>query len=354
MRAAVDNRSAQASERGAADGLRVGGKSVAGQLIDAHGRVVNDLRLSVTPRCNFRCTYCDPLGVGSHEPPGTLSAEYFEIILEAAAGLGMRSVRFTGGEPLLRKDLPRLIRAARAMRGVEDVAVTTNASALEKRLAALLDAGLDRVNISLDAVDPEVFKVSTGGGDIERVWRGVAAAEAAGLSPLKLNAVVLRGVNDSQIPALAALTRDKPYHVRYIEYMHLDNAAFGTYDARFMPGSEIRAAVEAAHGPLEPVPTDPSAPARLFAVPGWPGRIGFINPVSEPFCSACSRMRVTSDGMLRPCLLNDREFDLKPALAADDPIAAVQEMFLIAAGRKVASGLTAPVERPRTMVAIGG
>lgn len=336
-------------------------------LIDAHGRVVKDLRLSVTPRCNFRCTYCDPMGIGAHEPPGTLLAEHFDVILRAAVGLGMESVRFTGGEPLLRKDLPELIAlahqafdSARAAAsgghsaGSADVAITTNASALAKRLPDLLAAGLRRVNISLDAVDPDVFSLATGGGDIAKVWAGIQAVEAAALTPLKLNAVVLRGVNDGQVPALAALTRDKPYHVRYIEYMHLDNASFGTYDSRFVPGSEIRAAVEAAHGPLEAVPTDPSAPARLYTVPGWPGRIGFINPVSEPFCSACSRMRVTSDGMLRPCLLNDREFDLKPALLADDPLTAVQEVFLLAAGRKVASGLTAPIERPRTMVAIGG
>jgi len=350
------------------------------QLIDAHGRVVKDLRLSVTPRCNFRCTYCDPLGNGSHEPPGTLLAEHFGIILRAAVGLGMESVRFTGGEPLLRKDLPELIAlahqafdAAFAARsssraggatddaasrvhapGSADVAVTTNASALARRLPALLAAGLRRVNISLDAVDPAVFSLATGGGDFAKVWAGIEAVEAAGLTPLKLNAVVLRGVNDDQVPALAALTRDKPYHVRFIEYMHLDNASFGAYDSRFVPGSEIRAAVEAVHGRLQSVPTEPSAPARLFAVPGWSGRIGFINPVSEPFCSACSRMRVTSDGMLRPCLLNDREFDLKPALAAADPVAAVQEVFLLAAGRKVASGLTAPTARPRTMVTIGG
>ncbi|HLU83758.1 MAG TPA: GTP 3',8-cyclase MoaA, partial [Trueperaceae bacterium] len=287
------------------------------RLVDAHGRVVKDLRLSVTPRCNFRCTYCDPMGSGSHEPPGTLLAEHFSVILRAAVGLGMESVRFTGGEPLLRKDLPELIRLAHQafdesdtaassghLPGSADVAITTNASALAKRLPDLLAAGLRRVNISLDAVDPEVFRLATGGGDFGKVWSGIEAVEAAGLTPLKLNAVVLRGVNDGQVPALAALTRDKPYHVRYIEYMHLDNAAFGIYDSRFMPGSEIRAAVEAEFGPLKPVPTDPSAPARLFAVPGWAGRIGFINPVSEPFCSACSRMRVTSDGMLRPCLLN--------------------------------------------------
>src|SRR5690606_8077749 len=126
------------------------------------------------------------------------------------------------------------------------------------------------------------------------------------------------------------------------------------YDARFVAGSEIRAAVEPAHGELESVPTDPSAPARLFRVPGRPGNVGFLNPVSEPFCSACRRLRAPADGTLRPCLLNDREFDLKPALLAADPVRAVQEVFVLAAGRKVASGLTAPVERPRTMVAIGG
>lgn len=330
------------------------------RLIDAHGRIVNDLRISVTPRCNFRCAYCDPMGIGAHEPPGTLLAEHFGVILRAAVGLGMRSVRFTGGEPLLRKDLPKLIELAHeafAEASAEpdpDIAITTNASALRQRLPDLTAAGLRRVNISLDAIDPVVFRLVTGGGDLAKVLAGIEAVEAAGLTPVKVNAVVLRGVNDSQVPALAALARDKPWHVRFIEYMHLDNAAFGVYDERFVPGSEIRAAVEAAHGALTPALSDPSAPARLFSLPGWLGRIGFINPVSEPFCSSCSRMRVTSDGMLRPCLLNDREVDLKPALLADDPVAAVQEMFLLAAGRKVASGFTTPVERPRTMVAIGG
>lgn len=336
-------------------------------LVDAHGRVVNDLRVSVTPRCNFRCAYCDPLGVGAHEPPGTLLAEHFGVILRAAAGLGMRSVRLTGGEPLLRKDLPELLKLASEAfaegaslegagvdAGGADIALTTNASALAKRLPELLAAGLKRVNVSLDAIDPKVFRAITGGGDVTRVLAGIAAAESAGLTPIKVNAVVLRGVNDSQVAALAGLALERRWHVRFIEYMHLDNAAFGTYDERFVSGSEIRAAVEAAHGPLAPVPADPSAPARLFEVPGWAGKIGFINPVSEPFCGTCSRMRVTSDGMLRPCLLNDRELDLKPALASEDPVAAVQQVFLTAAGRKVASGLTAPTERPRTMVAIGG
>jgi GTP 3',8-cyclase len=325
-----------------------------GSLVDRHGRVVRDLRVSVTPRCNFRCHYCDPLGAGGHEPPGTLSVDRIAVVLRAAAALGMSSIRFTGGEPLLRKELPAMIRVAKGELGIPDVAVTTNASALEQRLPELQDAGLDRLNISIDALDPDVFRDITQGGDVGRVWRGIEATAAAGMTPVKLNTVVMRGLNDGEIAALARLTAERPFHVRFIEYMHLNNVGASAYRDRFMAGADIRARVEAAVGELEPVDTDPSAPARLFRVPGWPGAIGFINPVTEPFCGACSRMRVTSDGMLRPCLLTDREYELRNALAADDPVAAVIERFLVGAHRKVASGLTAPVDRPRTMVAIGG
>ncbi len=324
------------------------------ELVDRYGRIVRDLRLSVTPRCNFRCAYCDPLGAGAHEPPGTLSVDQVRVVLRAAAALGMTSVRFTGGEPLLRKELPAMIRIAKHELGLPDVAVTTNASALEQRLGELLEAGLDRVNISLDALDPEVFRTITQGGDAARVWRGIEAVARAGLTPVKLNTVVMRGVNDGEVVPLARLTERRPFHVRFIEYMHLNNAAASAYQQNFMPGADIRALVEASVGELEPVETDPSAPARLFRVPGWPGAVGFINPVSEPFCGACSRMRVTSDGMLRPCLLNDHELELRSALNEPDPVAAVIDRFLVAAHRKVASGLTAPTERRRTMVAIGG
>ncbi|HKI55570.1 MAG TPA: GTP 3',8-cyclase MoaA [Trueperaceae bacterium] len=325
-----------------------------GGLVDRFGRVVRDLRVSVTPRCNFRCHYCDPLGAGGHEPPGTLGVEQVGTVLRAAAALGMSSVRFTGGEPLLRKELPAMIRIAKGELELPDVAVTTNASALERRLPELLDAGLDRLNISLDALDPEVFRAITQGGDFARVWRGIEAATDAGLTPVKLNTVVMRGLNDGEIVPLARLAEEGELHVRFIEYMHLNNAAVADYRVRFMAGADIRARIEAAFGALEPVETDPSAPARLFRVPGWRGAIGFINPVTEPFCGACSRMRVTSDGMLRPCLLTDREFELRSALAEADPVAAVIDRFLLGAGRKVASGITAPTERPRTMVAIGG
>jgi GTP 3',8-cyclase len=322
-------------------------------LIDQHDRVVRDLRVSVTPRCNLRCSYCDPLGMGHKDPLGTVSVVDVRHVVEAAVGLGMTSVRFTGGEPLLRRELPEMIAHARAA-GVEDVAITTNATLLKRRLPELLDAGLQRVNISLDAVDEAVFNRTTGGGSSKPVWAGIDELLSRGLHPVKLNAVVMRGVNDSEVTRLAALTETMPLHVRFIEYMHLNNADSEQYKKSFVLGREIRALVELKFGVLEPVPTDPSAPARLFKVPGWRGAVGFINPVSEPFCGACSRMRLTSDAKLRPCLLNDREFDLRPALLADEPVAAIQEMFLVAAHRKVASGITTPTQRPRTMVAIGG
>ena len=322
-------------------------------LIDQHGRVIRDLRISVTPRCNFRCSYCDPLGDGYKDPLGTVSVKDIEHVIDAAVGLGVTSVRFTGGEPLLRKELPEMIAYTRAA-GIEDVAITTNATLLKRRLPELLDAGLVRVNISLDAVDEAVFKQATGGGSSKPVWASIHELLSLGLHPVKINAVVMRGVNDSEVTRLAALTETLPLHVRFIEYMHLNNADSESYHESFVAGKEIRSRVEEAFGILETVPTDPSAPARLFKVPGWAGAIGFINPVSEPFCGACSRMRLTSDAKLRPCLLNDREFDLRPALLEAEPVAAIQEMFLVAAHRKVASGITTPTQRPRTMVAIGG
>ena len=247
-------------------------------LTDRYGRVIRDLRISVTPRCNYKCFYCDPLGSSFKDPTGTVSVADVAHVVEAAAGLGMTSVRFTGGEPLLRKELPQMLRHAKQVVGIPDVAITTNASLLKRRLPDLLDAGLDRVNISLDAVDPEAFRRATQGGEIKQVWDGVEAVEAAGLTPVKLNAVVIKGINDEQIVPLAELTRGKPYHVRFIEYMHLNNAEPGAYHAHFMPGKAIRAVVEETFGQLEPVPTDVSAPARLFTVPGWAGKIGFINP----------------------------------------------------------------------------
>lgn len=322
-------------------------------LIDQHGRVVRDLRLSVTPRCNYACFYCDPLREGAKDPVGTVSVADVDVILEAAVALGIESVRFTGGEPLLRRELPEMIALAKK-HGIPDIAMTTNASLLARRLPDLLDAGLDRINVSLDAADADAFREATGGGTIAQVWDGIRAAEQAGMTPIKLNAVVVRGINDDQLVPLAELTRERAWHVRFIEYMHLNNAEPDAYRARFVAGAESRERIETAFGPLTTVPTDPSAPARLFRADGFAGALGFIDPVSSPFCGACSRMRVTSDARLRPCLLTDREYPMREALMASDPVSAVIDAFLVAAHRKVASGVTAPVVRDRTMVAIGG
>jgi len=323
-------------------------------LIDQHGRVVRDLRISVTPRCNYACFYCDPMREGAKDPIGTVSVDDIDVILTAAVQLGIESVRFTGGEPLLRRELPEMIELAKRKHAVPDVALTTNASLLARRLPDLLEAGLDRINVSLDAADAEAFREATGGGTIQQVWDGIRAAEEADLTPIKLNAVVVRDINDDQLVPLAELTRERPWHVRFIEYMHLNNADPDAYRDRFVSGAESRERIEDALGELETVPTDPSAPARLYRVPGFAGAIGFIDPVSQPFCGACSRMRVTSDAKLRPCLLTDREYPMREALNAPDPVAAVIDAFLVAAHRKVASGITSPVQRDRTMVAIGG
>jgi len=323
-------------------------------LVDQYGRVVRDLRISITPRCNYRCFYCDPLGEGSLEPQNTVSIKDVANVIEAASNLGLSSVRFTGGEPLLHKGLAKMISHAKHVVGIKDVAITTNASLLARRLPELLEAGLDRVNISLDAVTPEVFNTATQGGDIEQVWRGIEAVERAGLEPVKLNAVIVRDINETEITSLAELTREKPYHVRFIEYMHLNNAEPEAWQNSFISGKEARVMIEQEFGPLSPVTNDPSAPARLFCIPGWSGAIGFINPISEPFCGACSRMRLTSDGKIRPCLMTDREIDAREALNNGNPIEALQDLFLVAAHRKVASGVITPVHRPRTMIAIGG
>ena len=324
-------------------------------LIDRFGRVIRDLRISVTPRCNFHCTYCDPLHEGhGFEPRGTLSVRDVDNFVKASALLGLDAARFTGGEPLLRKELPEMMANARATPGVKDIAVTTNGTLFRRRHKELLDAGLNRINISLDALDPHVFKLATGGGDVHTVLDAIDLALELQLHPVKINAVSIRGVNDQEIVRMAQMSLERPLHVRFIEYMHLNNAQLDVYKSAFLPGKEVRAMIEQAFGPLEEVPTDPSSPARVYKVPGSPGSLGFINPISEPFCGACSRMRLTADRKVRPCLLTDRELDASAAFDADNPIEALIDVLLEAAHRKGRMGDILPHIRERTMVAIGG
>ncbi len=324
------------------------------KLIDNYGRVLRDLRISITPRCNYHCVYCHPLGMEMSDPPGTVTTDDVRHFLHAAARLGMDAVRFTGGEPLVRRELPEMIEAAAATPGVRDVAVTTNGTLFRRRHKELLAAGLSRVNISIDAVNPDVFRNLTRGGEIAQVWDAIELALELELHPVKLNAVVIGGINDQEVGDLAALSVDRPLHVRFIEYMHLNNAPFDEYQRQFVSGAETRRRIEERFGPLEEVPTDPSSPARVWKVAGSQGTIGFINSVSEPFCSNCTRLRLTSDKKIRPCLLTDLELDIAWAFEADDPVAALQEALLAAAGKKPRQGSTLPTVRERVMLGIGG
>jgi len=288
------------------------------------------------------------------DPPGTLGVEDVAYFLEAAALLGLSAVRFTGGEPLVRKELPQMIERAHSTPGVEDVAITTNGLLFARRAKELVAAGLKRVNISIDAITPEVFRALTRGGEVKRVWEAIERALELGLHPVKLNAVVIRGMNELEAVPLARLTLDRPLHMRFIEYMHLDNSDPEEYKRRFVPGRETRARIEEAFGPLEPVPHDPSSPARVYRIQGALGTVGFINPVTEPFCSHCSRLRLTSDKRLRPCLLTDLEMDIAWAFQAENPVEALVDAILIATNRKPAFGNTLPTLRERVMVGIGG
>ncbi|RIH87928.1 GTP 3',8-cyclase [Meiothermus luteus] len=323
------------------------------KLIDPYGRIIKDLRLSVTTRCNLRCLYCQPLGYEQAEPPGAITVEEVRLFLQAMQRLGLESVRFTGGEPLVRKELPQMIAAAAEL-GIPDIAITTNGLLFARKAKELAEAGLKRINLSMDAVTPEVFRAMTRGGQIEKVWEAIEAAWTLGMHPVKINAVMIRGMNEGEVIPLASLSLEHPLEVRFLEYMHLDNSNPELYHARFIPGAETKARIEAHFGPLERVEHDPTAPARVYRIPGAVGRVGFINPVTEPFCSSCSRLRLTADKKIRPCLLTELEMEIAWAFAAPNPIEALVDAILIATNRKPAFGNTLPTLRERLMVGIGG
>ena len=297
---------------------------------DRFGRRIDYLRLSLTDRCNLRCVYCMPAtGMRFAPKDELLSDEEFLRLIGLAVELGFRKFRLTGGEPTVRPGLPDFVRAIKALPGVEEVAMTTNAILLPRLAAPLAAAGLDRLNISIDTLDPDRFRRITRGGDIGKVFAGIRAAEEHGLAPIKLNAVVVRGFNDREVADLAALTLDHPWQVRFIEIMPLDGV-FAVAQARLVPSAETRGILQARFGTLEPAPSDnPADPARPYRLPGAAGTVGFISSVTENFCAGCNRMRLTSEGKLRLCLLRADELDLRPLLrggAADAELrAAIRE-----------------------------
>ncbi|HXH28261.1 MAG TPA: GTP 3',8-cyclase MoaA [Candidatus Polarisedimenticolia bacterium] len=285
-------------------------------LTDRFGRVARSLRLSVTDRCNLRCLYCMPDGaIPWFERRRILTFEEIRRIVAVLAGLGVSEVRLTGGEPLLRQDLPDLARMITQVEGVQDLAVTTNGLRLRSLAAPLVEAGVRRFNVHLDGLDPDTYSRASRRDGLGEVLSGLEELERLGAVPIKVNVVLMRGINDHAILDFAELARRRPYQVRFIELMPLGGGEAFEIE-RLVPGGEVRRRIEAVH-PLEPLGRDrPAAPARVFRFADGVGDIGFINPVSEPFCSGCDRIRLTADGMLRNCLFARSETNVKAILRA--------------------------------------
>ena len=327
-----------------------------GPLVDPFGRVHDDLRISVTDRCNLRCTYCMP-DEGMTFLPRSMLLSFAEIVRVAtvARALGVTSVRLTGGEPLVRRGLPELV-SRLADVGLDDLALTTNGVLLAEQAQALADAGLDRVNVSCASLRAERFGTIRRRGDLSTVLRSMDAAEAAGLSPVKVNVVLLRGHNDGEVLDFAAFARDTGRPVRFIEYMPLDADGAWARD-QLVPGDEVLRRIEA-RWPLEPVATDPGpAPARSFRFADGHGEIGLISSVTQPFCGTCNRLRLTADGAIRNCLFSDDELDARAVLrhrGTDDELALMLRRAVW--GKHPGHGINDPgfLRPARSMSMIGG
>jgi GTP 3',8-cyclase len=283
-------------------------------MADAFNRPITYLRVSVTDKCNLRCVYCMPeSGLPWLRRDELLSYEEIVEIVRAAAGAGVRAIRLTGGEPLVRRNLDRLVAGIASIGGIEDIALSTNAVLLEEQLPALIAAGLRQINVSLDTLDAQRFEVIARRPGLANVLRGIDAAIAAGLRPVKINCVVMRGQNDDEIPAFAQMTKERAVYVRFIEVMPVhENLALqaGTY----VSSGEILERV-ASIGDIRPVDGPPgNGPARYFAFDGAPGAVGVISPLSHDYCDRCNRVRLSADGRLRLCLFGDQHLDLRTPL----------------------------------------
>jgi len=333
-------------------------------LVDPFQRVISYLRVSVTDRCNLRCVYCMPeQGIKFEPREEILTYEEILAIVRVGASMGLRKVRLTGGEPLVRYGIADLVAMINGVPGIEDISLTTNGIALPGMAEPLARAGLRRVNISLDTLQPERFHRITRWGQYEDVMEGIAAARAAGLSPIKINVVVMRLINDDEVLDFARSTYEQDWDVRFIELMpFLEEQETCIKDTSlvlgFVPTEEIKQQIEKELGALEPSETRVGhGPARYFKLPGAKGNIGFISPVTEKhFCETCNRMRLTADGKMRPCLLTDREVDLKSILRGGGDDGALREGILEALRTKPDAHHLTDGNRPRwrKMIQIGG
>ena len=321
---------------------------------DSCGRNIDYLRISVTDRCNLHCIYCST-GLTEVFPPGSpaddpryLSAAEIGRVTAAMAGLGIRKVRLTGGEPLLRPDLAQIIAAVAQVPGIADIAMTSNGIGLAERAQPLKAAGLQRVNISLDSLDNGKFATITGGGKLAPVLKGIKAAVAAGLEPVKINVVLMKGINDDEIDQFIELTRENPVEVRFIELMPIGRFG-GDHPERLLSNT----AILDCRPWLKELSGDPNQTARRYAVPGYRGRIGLISPISRQFCTGCNRIRLTCDGKLKPCLGDNAELDIAAALRHEsDRLAGLIRKAILEkpAGHHFERGFASK----RSMAAIGG
>ncbi|HZW52502.1 MAG TPA: GTP 3',8-cyclase MoaA [Candidatus Elarobacter sp.] len=289
-------------------------ETVAEPLVDAFRRPITYLRVSVTDRCNLRCVYCMPeVGLPWIPKPDILTFEEITAIVRAAASIGVRSIRLTGGEPLIRRDLDRLVAMIAAIPGIDDIALSTNGMLLQQQAPALAAAGLRRVNISLDTLQEDRFTAIARRPGLDRVLAGIDAAIAHGLTPVKLNCVLMRGTNDDELEAFAALTRERAVHIRFIEVMPVEDNVDLQRNA-WISSDEVLERLSAL-GDLTPVPNPHgNGPARTFAYDGAPGTVGVISPLAHDYCERCNRVRLSADGRLKLCLFGDHLIDLRTPL----------------------------------------
>jgi GTP 3',8-cyclase len=328
----------------------------AAMAIDRFGRDIHYMRISLTDHCNMRCVYCMPEDMTFRPSAELMQDDELLLLTRLFVNLGFDKFRLTGGEPTVRAHIVDIVREMAALEGVRSLTMTTNALLLGKLAAPLKEAGLDRVNISLDTLDPVRFKKVTRWGKLDQVWEGIQAAERAGLTPVKINVVVVRGYNDLDVPSLARLTCQYPWQVRFIEMMPFGGAT-DLQKSQVVTTAELLAQITATVGPLEPVNGGKlDGEARLYRLPDAQGDLGFISSVSLPFCAACTRARLTSDGKLRLCLLREKEVDLLTPLRAGASLEDLRKLVVDGVwnkpwGHGLADG---EIATNRTMSEIGG
>jgi GTP 3',8-cyclase len=327
------------------------------QLKDSFGRIINNMRISVTDRCNFRCRYCMPEeGMTWLNKSELLTFEEIQRIVGIAARLGIYKIRLTGGEPLMRKELPFLVEKIAAVEGIHDIALTTNGYFLKDQVHDLHKAGITRITVSLDSLDPLKFAEMTKRDYFDRVWEGISILEMLPIRPIKINVVMMRGTNDHEIEKFAQLARERSFVVRFIEYMPI-GAGEEWKNSTVVPTHEIIERINVHFPKLVPVEYHGTQPADRYKFEDGIGEIGFISSVSEPFCSSCNRIRITSDGKLRTCLFSIVETDLKGMLRAGSSDEEISETIVQSVWKKEEGHL---INRPgfikpeRTMSQIGG